>query len=77
MSKNDKNPGKKINFRGENHSDKIEFRKTTTEEKDHRTVADRDGTERRYKPANTMSNNTRSMSPTGTVAVKGRRDVHI
>jgi hypothetical protein len=77
MSDDDKEPRKKIDFRNVKTSEEIDFRKTATEQKDQRTVADLDGTQRRHKPANSVSNNARSFSPTGTVAVKGRRDVHI
>ncbi|WP_299845283.1 hypothetical protein [uncultured Roseovarius sp.] len=77
MSDDDKEPRKKIDFRGAKASEEIEFRKTASEQKDQRTVADQDGTQRRHKPANSVSNNVRSFSPTGTVAVKGRRDVNI
>lgn len=77
MSDDENNTPKKIVFRNTETSEEIYLRKTATEQKGQRTVADKDGTQRKHKPANTVSVGTRSYSPMGTVSVKGHRNVNI
>lgn len=72
-----KTPDKKIEFRQVESDEKIQFRKLEELPENQNTVADKDGTPPRFKPQNIRHANAASYSPSGTVSVKGRRDVNI